>query len=184
MKSICAQILSLNYTPTITFKELFLDTNIKLNISATDIDNCKQEIFNHEIHPDVPIIDVILASVSLPLIFPPVIINNKRYVDGFLMNDIPYQILEDKENMLILYINETYEINAANETLFEYIMKIIYCFTKHQFHIPDDMKKKILELTTGNNKNKEISKVITLNMDDKINYFYYGKKLTKEFLKK
>lgn len=178
LKNLCQQIISLKYNYNITFKELFTDTGIKLNINTTDVDNYTETIFNYINYPDVYILDAIIASMSIPLIFPPVVIGEKRYVDGFLINDIPYEILEDQENILILYINRTLP-DCHNENLYDYIFKLLNCIcSKKCPEIKNPNKTVFLNTECADNN------ILSLDLDKKINLFYHGKKLIKNFLQK
>ena len=174
MRNICEQIVSLKYNYNITFKELYKDTGIKLNIVATNIDTYTETIFNHIKFPEISILDAIIASMSIPLIFPPVEIDGKRYVDGFLVNDLPYQILEDKENMLILYIDRKC-CEKEKENLYEYIFKLLNCVCSS---IPKTESIVILDTSCVDNE------LLSLDLDGKVNLFHHGKKIVKNFLEK
>jgi predicted acylesterase/phospholipase RssA len=73
----------------ITFLELYKLTNKKLIIIGTNFTLSKEEIFSYEKTPNIPIIIAIRISISIPLIFTPVLLNNNYYVDGALVNNFP-----------------------------------------------------------------------------------------------
>ena len=74
---------------TITFKELYEYSNINLNIYTVNISKWRLETLNHEITPDLEIIQALHMSCAIPFIFQPVFYNNCTYGDGGLINPFP-----------------------------------------------------------------------------------------------
>jgi NTE family protein len=75
-----------------TFEEL----KIPLYVAATDLNNGKIEYFSKG-----DLIDPVIASASIPILFQPVIINNICYVDGGVLDNLPLRPIENKCNLLI-----------------------------------------------------------------------------------
>lgn len=74
-------------------EELFWDTNIEdtnipLKIVATNIETSVSNIFE-----TWRIVDAIRASISLPWVFIPKVINSQSYCDGWIMMNLPIEIL-------------------------------------------------------------------------------------------
>lgn len=65
-------------------------------IGVTDIDHGKAVEFH-----EGPIGDIMQASCSMPIIFPPVKIDGVKYVDGGVLHNLPSWILRDKCDYLI-----------------------------------------------------------------------------------
>ncbi len=78
----------------------FKDTKIPLTICATDISHKKAVYFEKG-----KIIDAVMASVSIPGIFPPYKINNAYFIDGGVLHPIPYEILLKKGMDKVIGIN-------------------------------------------------------------------------------
>jgi NTE family protein len=62
----------------------FEDLKIPLKVVATCLETAKEVVFESG-----PLIDAILASCSIPVVFPPVIMNGKHYVDGGVIRNVP-----------------------------------------------------------------------------------------------
>lgn len=75
-----------------TFEEL----KIPLYVAATDLNNGKAEYFSHG-----DLIDPVIASASIPVLFQPVLINNTCYVDGGVLDNLPVYPIEGKCRFLI-----------------------------------------------------------------------------------
>lgn len=72
------------------------DLNIPTFIGASDLDNARPHIFTGgEIGPRM------IASCSIPIIFPPVEIDGTHYVDGGVLRNMPAWALRDKCRTLI-----------------------------------------------------------------------------------
>lgn len=65
----------------------FEELEIPLNIGATDIKKAKFMLFNKE-----ELIKPLLASMSIPCVFPPILYKNHLLVDGGLTNNFPVDI--------------------------------------------------------------------------------------------
>lgn len=81
-----AKILENNLSAK-TFEEL----KIPLVVSATDLNNGKAEYFSSG-----ELVTRLIASSSIPVLFQPVIMNNKLYVDGGVMDNLPIRPIKNK----------------------------------------------------------------------------------------
>jgi NTE family protein len=75
-----------------TFDEL----NIKLFVTATDLNNGKAVYFS-----EGELVDRIIASASIPVLFQPVVIDNIQYVDGGVLDNLPVKPIEKTCKILI-----------------------------------------------------------------------------------
>jgi NTE family protein len=75
-----------------TFEEL----KIPLYVTATDLNNGKAVYFSKG-----DLLDPVIASASIPVLFQPVKINDISYVDGGVLDNLPVRPIENKCNILI-----------------------------------------------------------------------------------
>lgn len=89
-----------------TFEEL----KIPLFVTATDLNNGKAVYFS-----EGALLDPVIASASIPVLFKPVIINNIHYVDGGVLDNLPIGPIENKCRYIIgSFVNPTgYEENVS-----------------------------------------------------------------------
>jgi NTE family protein len=82
-----------------TFEEL----KIPLFITATDLNNGCVDYFSSG-----ELLQVIIASSSIPVLFKPVVINKKHYVDGGVLDNLPIKPIEKKCRYIIgSFVNPT-----------------------------------------------------------------------------
>jgi len=74
----------------------FEDLQKKLYVTATNLTKGKTEIFH-----EGPLLETILASCSIPLVFKPVIINGDRYADGGILNNLPASAIISQARRII-----------------------------------------------------------------------------------
>jgi NTE family protein len=74
----------------------FEDLKIPLYAAATDINNGNAVYFNKG-----DIIDRVIASMSIPVLFQPVLINNIQYLDGGITDNLPISPIEKTCSKLI-----------------------------------------------------------------------------------
>ncbi|MGB8491687.1 MAG: patatin-like phospholipase family protein, partial [Bacteroidales bacterium] len=81
----------------------FEDLRIPLIVTATDLNYGKIEYFSKG-----DLLPVVIASASIPVIFKPVIINQKHYVDGGVLDNMPVKPIEHDCSLLIgSFVNPT-----------------------------------------------------------------------------
>lgn len=68
--------------------QTFEDLAIPMKIVATNLDEGKSEVFH-----EGPLIEAIVASCSIPIVFEPVVINGINYVDGGIFKNFPVSII-------------------------------------------------------------------------------------------
>jgi len=91
----------------ITFLELGKKTGIDFNVSTTNVNNYKNTIFNLTNSPNVSVFDAIAASMSIPFLSEPVLIDGYYYVDGCITNNFPIELFDNipHKNILGVIVN-------------------------------------------------------------------------------
>lgn len=103
----------------ITFADIKNNYGINLYISTTNISKSCNEIFSYENSPTTNVLSVCIASMSLPILYEPCVINDNYYYDGGLTNNFPISIFEDvpEENKLGLALNSENECQEIKDTI-------------------------------------------------------------------
>ena len=108
-----------------TFKQLYLMTGYHLEVVVTNLDENKAEYFSHETQPDLPCVEAILMSMSLPLFFQTYIHNEKIYIDGAISDPFPlYRYEKDRIFGILLKTTPT----NPKESFFTYLTRVIDSF--------------------------------------------------------
>lgn len=105
----------------ITFKELFDLTNKKLIICACNLTLKKSEYFNYKNNPNMKILTALRMSFSIPILFCPIKYNECYYIDGGLMNNLPYNIFKNQNKVLCININNDINIDCLENYLYSII---------------------------------------------------------------
>jgi hypothetical protein len=71
----------LNFKP-VTFESLYALTKKDFYVCTCDFQNCSIKIFDHKSSPKVNVALAVMASMSIPFVFPPIEIEGRLYVDG------------------------------------------------------------------------------------------------------
>lgn len=80
--------------PNATFQDLYDKNGKDLVLVATNITKDKPVYFSRYLTPNIPISLIIRASMSLPFIYKPVIINDDIYCDGGISNNYPITVFD------------------------------------------------------------------------------------------
>ncbi|MFH0865812.1 MAG: patatin-like phospholipase family protein [Bacteroidota bacterium] len=139
----------------------FEDLKIPLFVAATDLNNGRCEYFSKG-----ELLKIVIASATVPVLFPPMLISEKNYVDGGVLNNFPFEPIANKCNLLIGvnvnpigYRDEFKSLMSIAERSFHLcfaasmLRKIKKC---HIYIEPEKLRKyKLLDIS----KNKEIYKI-------------------------
>jgi len=140
--------LAKNIPINITLLEFYNLTKIDFNIFACRLNNLKQTKFNYITSPDIELIDALYLSMTVPILFVPLYINDSFYLDGGIIVSCPInQCIEDKKcdfSEIFCFTNDKFnpidlsnnfsdnKSNISNDSnFFEYIFFLIKkLFTK------------------------------------------------------
>ena len=101
-------------SPRITFKQLHSFTGKYLCIYAVDIETNTLKTFHANVTPDITIVDAIIASCSIPILFPYYYIQcgdtTSRYIDGGMLSDwaFPLEDFPDIQPKDMILINNRF----------------------------------------------------------------------------
>jgi predicted acylesterase/phospholipase RssA len=168
-----------------TFKQLYDDKKIELNIFATCVEDKTLWKFSHNSNEKVPIWKACVASSNLPFIFSPIEIDNNKFIDGAVINYYPINYVPDNElnDTLGIYIDNSFNFdfnynylnNISNlkyyiEILFLYITNKINYSYKNTINIslPNEYKNYLYKFDICN---EEKYKLIDLGYNFTKNYY-------------
>ncbi|MGI8713466.1 MAG: patatin-like phospholipase family protein [Solirubrobacteraceae bacterium] len=77
----------------------------ELYVTATDLDSCERVVFGGEGFDEVPISKAVAASSALPMIYKPVAINEREYIDGGLVSTTNLDLAVEAGAKFIVVVN-------------------------------------------------------------------------------
>jgi len=77
----------------------------ELYLAATDLDTCERVVFGAQGWDDVPISRAVRASTALPMVYTPVEIHGREFVDGGIVSTTNLDIAVDAGAKLIIVVN-------------------------------------------------------------------------------
>lgn len=101
---------------SITLKDFYEYSKIEIHFFSFEINQFKTEDISYLTHPNIPLIDAIIMSSCIPLLFTPVIIENKCYIDGGVCANYPLKYCIDtgkNENEVLGFCNQ-YDCQQKN----------------------------------------------------------------------
>lgn len=137
----------------ITFKGIFDKTGKRLIISATCLNNYNIEYFDYISHPELKVIDAIRASISIPLLFTSVKMNNKRYIDGAILEPMPISLFDKEKTLGIWIVDKNYNHGYMGDlNCFQgFIYNFIICIKKRLDHLNNfEEKYNIIKISLEN----------------------------------
>jgi predicted acylesterase/phospholipase RssA len=106
----------------ITLKEFYEYSNIELHIFTFDVNYFKLEDISYKTNPDISLITALYMSSALPIMFSPVCINDKCYIDGGVVTNYPLIFCIEQNCNLDEILGIKNEFNGQCNTGSEYEM--------------------------------------------------------------
>lgn len=123
----------------ITFEQLHKITGINFIVTGTCVDTKECTYFSHEHTPQLPVSLAVRVSYGLPILFTPVTIDGKKYIDGSCVNNLPFDPFANcLDNTIgILLCTKTNTSSACPE---EYVMALFNLMV-HMYFQKDQQHK-------------------------------------------
>jgi predicted acylesterase/phospholipase RssA len=116
-------------SPQITFSQLFSMSNIDLKICVTNVTLSIEEIHDHKSRPNGSVLESLIASMSIPILFSPKKMNGHLYSDGGLKNHFPLEVFPVAETVGF-QLEE--DLSTEITGLSDYLYHIFYSATHQQ----------------------------------------------------
>lgn len=111
--------------PNLTFKQLFEKTNKILKVTAHNMSNNKNQVFDYINSPDLEICKAITMSCAIPIVFHAYQYNNNLYVDSGVSNAFPIDVFPPESTLGFHIFYESNYINSENMTLSFFLNRLI-----------------------------------------------------------
>ena len=160
-----------NIDYNITFKDFFIKTKKNIYICGSNISKNRVDYFSHFNNPDMPILEAIRISISVPLIFSPVKYNNDYYVDGVFFEHYPIEPFKNDINntvSVLLDISKTNEITNFESYLYRLMLSMANFNALRRLQINNNVN--LYNILNDENNGLKFD----LNNQDKIKLFEMG----------
>ena len=114
------EIFSKKEDINITIEDFNKKYNVHINIYSTELHTRKNININENSFPKLKVLTAVQASSSIPILFPPIIIDDKFYIDGCLKN---IDGVNNSDGYIIKSNNSYKKINNFSD----YLLEIINC---------------------------------------------------------
>ena len=175
-------IFSLKENVNITFSEFYDKYKVNINIFATSVNSRINICFSTEKYSNFRVLTIVQASCSIPLIFPPVKIDNEFFVDGCMkcIDGVCVDVIKNdlKNNNIHFVIKSDYSCKEIN-SFSSYVGELLSCSTQNEELINT-------EYTISIKSNEEYANKVNfndINDTDKLKLYYNGICQAKEQLK-
>jgi predicted acylesterase/phospholipase RssA len=123
----------------ITLSDFYKLTKIDYHLISFEVNKLQMEDLSHETYPDLKVMDAIHMTACLPIIFTPVLMEEKCFIDGGIILNYPLNLCIDKYpntdeiiGVKHIYTNNDNEKNITSTTnILEYIINIFYKLIRH-----------------------------------------------------
>jgi hypothetical protein len=88
-------------TGNISFHDLYEMTGKNLVCAVVNVSEGKLEYHSYSTTPNFKVVDSVLASMSIPGVFTPTLLNGDFYVDGALMDNLPFSVFSPEETFML-----------------------------------------------------------------------------------
>ncbi|MEM3857804.1 MAG: patatin-like phospholipase family protein [Candidatus Micrarchaeaceae archaeon] len=174
-------------TNILTFEEINKRFGNTLIITATDMKKRKTVYFSPLSTPNMDVKLAIRCSISLPLFYSPVYLNDTFYIDGGFLDNYPikelYKYVKKEEVIGLKLVNNKNECEHEHElprNIIEYIKLLILMMRDNQLKINNDEIDRTIFIDVGN-----VSAIdFNITVDKKEELMLQGKLAVLQFLNK
>ena len=106
----------------ITFKKLYDLTGKRYVCSLTNVSSGKVEYHSYLTTPNNKVMDSVVASMSIPMLFAPTIINGDYYVDGGVLDNLPFSVFPPEESLIFALGGNLPDITDVKSFIFRIAM--------------------------------------------------------------
>ena len=118
------------FKANVTFMEHYMKTGIVLVLTGSCLNEKKCYKFSKDTTPDMPIVEALRTSMSLPFMFTPVELDGKLFVDGGCIENYPIKDYKHLRNRIVgIYLRGHYETTAIDH-LEGYLTALFYTLMK------------------------------------------------------
>jgi predicted acylesterase/phospholipase RssA len=119
----------------ITFKEFYKKTNFNFIVTGSCINDKKIYYFSHTNYPDMKVLDGVRISISVPILFTPVVYEGKIFVDGGCIDNFPIHLFDKKiDNVIGIYVTEHRKHVSEIKFIEDYLNNTIQCLFEGVTH--------------------------------------------------
>lgn len=119
------------FNGNITFKEFYQQTRIKLIMTTVCLNNSSVIYMSHITTPNLEIVTGLRMTSALPLIFSPVVYNEKLYIDGGCMDNYPIRLFsEELNNTIGLHVRAKVTDRKTIDNVEEFAFSLLQCFSE------------------------------------------------------
>ena len=79
-------------SPNVTMKEFYDYSGIEFNFITCDANHFTRNIISHKTHPELELITALCMTSAFPVVFTPVIVDDKCYIDGGIFSNYAVNI--------------------------------------------------------------------------------------------
>jgi len=127
-------ITAKKFDPEMTFNDLNRMTNINFIVTGTCINEKKVYYFSHITFPNMLVLQAIRISISVPILFTPVLFENKVFVDGACIDNFPIHLFEHRmENVIGIHVADYRNVTEI-KFIDQYIVNVIQCLLEGVTH--------------------------------------------------
>lgn len=120
-----------NFPIDITFRELYLRTDIHLITTATCLNTKQIKYFDYVKYPDMQVLTAVRMSSCFPIYFIPISYENNIYVDGGCLDNYPIGIFRDKlEETVGVFLKNIYVEKHSIKNTEDFLFNLIQCLSE------------------------------------------------------
>jgi len=174
----------------INLEELYEKTNKDIHFITTDYDSFEYVDISYKTHPKWKVLDAVYASSCLPILFSPLYIGEKVYIDGGIRMNYPLDVcLRDgcdaNEVLGIRRIDPehgTLKKIQIHHTIFDYIFQLFTRYTKKvELPIPETKIKYEVNITFSSMDLNAIFQCLS-SEEERIKMIHLGIKSTNDII--
>jgi predicted acylesterase/phospholipase RssA len=116
VRGVMSDMLAKKIRPQVTFEELRTLRGIDLRICVSNVTSGAAQILSSSSHPNMPVVDALVMTTAIPLLFRPVIYEGQMFIDGGVYNHLPTDMVTTNDPASVLVLSVDRSLDQRNPT--------------------------------------------------------------------
>ncbi len=179
LKTIREKIEAKTGSKKFTFSQLYERFGKVLKIFVTNLNLGTCQELNYETEPDMEIALAVRASISMPIIFDPVLYKGDFLVDGGMLNNFPKNAFPPENSVGFIFVQHLSDENGSEpsrepiQNRIDFLSQILICTMRDsKSHFRDVAGLEICEIETGHTSSRDF----LLTYDERMQLDWLGYK--------
>jgi NTE family protein len=170
------RLISVKASPEVTLGDIYKSRGVSVHITASCLNTGRLAVFSHENEPDLPLHLAIRMSISIPIMFAPVLYRGKQYIDGGCIDNFAINLFPQPSTLgfMLAVTRDEKMVRNLEDLLQQLLITTLQNTSRDAFTYPDitiNIESPLINILDFNISLKVKQEFIKIGYDSVIKHF-------------